>query len=119
MLTGIELGEGLNGGETGKRGGTWGGAEWCSTCKIARPMRSKHCAWSGRCVDTYDHYCTVVFKCVGSGNHRMFVLFLACGLVAVALVYRIAWQDMSRLVVDVELDDQGWQALLGVYAEGH
>lgn len=46
----------------------------CSTCKIIRPPRSKHCATCNRCVSRMDHHCPWLNNCVGENNHRTFLL---------------------------------------------
>lgn len=35
--------------------GHWG--QLCVSCRIVRPLRAKHCSVSGRCVESFDHYC--------------------------------------------------------------
>jgi len=49
----------------------------CSTCLIAKPLRSKHCSITNKCVARYDHYCPWVLNAIGSGNHHYFVAYLA------------------------------------------
>lgn len=35
--------------------GQW--QQLCVSCRIVRPLRAKHCSVTGRCVETFDHYC--------------------------------------------------------------
>lgn len=48
----------------------------CSTCKVEKPARSKHCRYDGYEVAKFDHHCIWINQCVGIGNQRSFLLFL-------------------------------------------
>ncbi|CAK8676959.1 palmitoyltransferase ZDHHC17-like [Clavelina lepadiformis] len=56
----------------------------CSTCLIVKPIRSKHCSVTNKCIAKFDHYCPWVFNAVGSENHAYFIgyLFFLSGLLA-------------------------------------
>jgi palmitoyltransferase len=64
----------------------------CRTCLVLKPMRSKHCNKCGVCIARLDHHCTWINRCVGYGNHRIFVVFLLLhvtvllGYVSLALI---------------------------------
>ncbi|KAH8898383.1 Palmitoyltransferase AKR1 [Thozetella sp. PMI_491] len=51
-------------------------ANFCVTCMIRTPLRSKHCRRCQRCVAKHDHHCPWVYNCVGINNHRHFFLYL-------------------------------------------
>ncbi|KAK9053429.1 hypothetical protein SSX86_030063 [Deinandra increscens subsp. villosa] len=57
--------------------GNW--SQLCPTCKIIRPVRSKHCPACRRCVEQFDHHCPWISNCVGKKNKRDFFVFLFLG----------------------------------------
>ncbi|XP_036407698.1 protein S-acyltransferase 24-like [Megalops cyprinoides] len=48
----------------------------CHTCHIVRPLRTKHCRVTNRCVEHFDHYCPYIYNAVGRRNRTYFLGFL-------------------------------------------
>ncbi|KAM3933063.1 palmitoyltransferase ZDHHC23 [Leptodactylus fuscus] len=49
---------------------------WCKLCQVLRPPRSGHCRICGSCVQRLDHHCVWINSCIGSRNHKFFILLL-------------------------------------------
>ncbi|XP_069616647.1 palmitoyltransferase ZDHHC23 [Ranitomeya imitator] len=49
---------------------------WCHICQVPRTPRSGHCRICGSCVQRLDHHCVWINNCIGSRNHKSFLLLL-------------------------------------------
>jgi len=58
----------------------------CVVCRVAKPLRSKHCRRCDRCVYRFDHHCPWVDNCVGAANYHHFFAFITLGTV-MSLLY--------------------------------
>ncbi|KAJ9175028.1 hypothetical protein P3X46_013615 [Hevea brasiliensis] len=79
--------------------GNW--SQLCPTCKIIRPVRSKHCPSCKRCVEQFDHHCPWISNCVGKRNKRDFFIFLCLGtltsFLGAAITVQRIWTAVESL----------------------
>lgn len=48
----------------------------CVFDEIIKSENSFHCTICNRCSDNYDHHCPFIDNCLGTRNHKYFLLFL-------------------------------------------
>ncbi|KAM4050228.1 uncharacterized protein ACNLHF_014612 isoform 1-T1 [Anomaloglossus baeobatrachus] len=63
----------------------------CHTCHLVKPLRSKHCRVTNRCVTHFDHYCPYVYNDVGQRNRTHFVGFLFTMCINCLLGIYLCW----------------------------
>eukprot|EP00899_Mesostigma_viride_P020891 jgi/Mesvir1/28803/Mv15840-RA.2 len=81
------------------KAGQW--SQLCGTCRIIRPLRSKHCSVCDRCVEHFDHHCPWIGNCVGRRNRWYFFMMLVVEMCSMLLsacvaIYRVS-MDSPRL----------------------
>eukprot|EP00494_Astrolonche_serrata_P020320 UN20539 len=59
----------------------------CTTCRIVKPLRSKHCSVCGKCVRGFDHHCPWVDNCIGENNYRKFVFHIMIETISIIFYY--------------------------------
>jgi len=62
----------------------------CHSCRIVKPLRSKHCRVIRRCVLMFDHHCPFVGATIGLYNYIYFFLFLV-SFCLMAVGFITAW----------------------------
>ncbi|XP_022748621.1 probable protein S-acyltransferase 23 [Durio zibethinus] len=76
--------------------GNW--SQLCPTCKIIRPVRSKHCPICDHCIEQFDHHCPWISNCVGKRNKWDFFVFICMGTLTSFLGALVAVQRIWTAV---------------------
>jgi len=63
--------------------------DFCGSCKIRKPLRSKHCQVCNQCVSIFDHHCAWINNCVGVKNHRYFYFLLWLIVIGFCLLFAL------------------------------
>ncbi|XP_067827893.1 uncharacterized protein [Heptranchias perlo] len=69
----------------------------CHTCHLVKPLRSKHCHVTNRCVEYFDHYCPYIYNDVGYRNRIYFLGFLATMCLNSVMGVYLAWDWFNEM----------------------
>uniref|UniRef100_UPI00398ECF7F uncharacterized protein n=1 Tax=Pristiophorus japonicus TaxID=55135 RepID=UPI00398ECF7F len=69
----------------------------CHTCHLVKPLRSKHCHVTNRCVEFFDHYCPYIYNDVGYRNRIYFLGFLATMCLNSVMGVYFAWDWFNEM----------------------
>ncbi len=75
--------------------GNW--SQICPTCRIVKPLRAKHDAFSNRCVENFDHHCPWVANAIGKHNRWHFLVFLMLQMWALVISISVAVYKLTKL----------------------
>ena len=79
---------------------------WCETCNIPKPARSKHCGLCNMCCEKMDHHCVWVNTCVGLHNYKYFLLFLLLHTVICLYGIWVAYGIFNHLIDENDMWNQ-------------
>ena len=80
----------------------------CSTCRVLKPARSKHCSICKTCVSRMDHHCVWVNNCLGRGNYKYFLALLFFTSVLIAYGAYLAYIALTPMVALNYKKYEGW-----------
>ncbi|KAK9666582.1 hypothetical protein RND81_14G195500 [Saponaria officinalis] len=90
--------------------GNW--SQLCPTCKIIRPMRSKHCPICKHCIEQFDHHCPWISNCVGKKNKWDFFVFLCLGMATSTISGVVAILRIWMVVPAVSSGETWWHYIV-------
>lgn len=85
--------------------GRLNGQTFCIQCMARKPLRSKHCRICDKCIARSDHHCPWVWNCVGSGNHRQFLLFVTTLVFGIGLFDYLTYAFFTTLALSTNPQD--------------
>jgi hypothetical protein len=78
----------------------------CTTCKVPKLPRSKHCRVCDNCVPRFDHHCGWLNQCVGEENYKYFLLFVFSNACFLVYAGYLAIGVLVSVIIDEELYEQ-------------
>ncbi|KAJ2931938.1 hypothetical protein H1R20_g5163, partial [Candolleomyces eurysporus] len=85
--------------------GRLNGQTFCIQCMARKPLRSKHCRVCDKCIARSDHHCPWVWNCVGSNNHRQFLLFVTTLVTGIGLFDYLTYAYFTNSTISTNPQD--------------
>lgn len=76
----------------------------CPYCQVYQLERTYHCEACNRCVPHCSHHCCSISQCVGSTNHKAYILFIFYTILAA----------LDAVITDVWVTSKGWNYFLTI-----
>ena len=85
----------------------------CVFDEVIKTENSFHCTICNKCSDHYDHHCPFIDNCLGTRNHKYFLVFLLSYFIySLLIVAAVIWK-LKDIHKDVNLkNDLPWTLLL-------
>lgn len=77
------------------------------------PDCTKHCKLCDLCIKDYDHHCLFLNRCIGRGNHRLFLFFILSMVIAHLLFVAMAIAYLLDQIPPGGQSLSRWLTLLG------
>lgn len=79
----------------------------CVYDELIKSETSFHCVICGRCVEMFDHHCPFINNCIGSRNHKYFLVFLFTYVIFLITLTAEVARHVTEIIIEV-----GWKSLI-------
>lgn len=89
----------------------------CVYDEVLKSETSFHCNVCNRCVELFDHHCPFINNCLGSNNHKYFLVFLASYVVFLVALLTEVVRHTVEVFTEIngpKLKDYIWPLILSL-----